>query len=104
MVERRLLRVVRGAVSSVGARPPQAEHLADAQDFSGPGARADGFADGRALGTVGDGHPHLDEFVGLERAIDLGNDAVGQTRLSDLHDRLECVSPGLEGAAFAVRQ
>jgi hypothetical protein len=50
------------------------------------------------LAIVGRG-ADLDELVGLERAVDLGHDLVGEALVADDHDRREAVRLGAQLAA-----
>jgi hypothetical protein len=43
--------------------------------------------------------PHLDELMGLERAVDLGQHLVGEALVADDHDRGELVRLGAQLAA-----
>jgi hypothetical protein len=45
------------------------------------------------------GGAHLDELVGLERAVDLGHHLVGEALVADDHDRAQLVRFGAQLAA-----
>ena len=62
--------------------------LADRRELRGPVAA---FRGRRA---------HLDQLVGLERAVDLGQHFVGEALVADDHDRTELVRFGAQLAAF----
>ncbi len=46
-------------------------------------------------------HPDLDEFMGLEAALDFDHDAAGEPGAADNHHRLERMSASPEGAAVS---
>ncbi len=55
---------------------------------------ADFGEQGLALGPLGAINAHLDEFMGLEAAVDLGEDGCAETVLADAGDGMQAVGAG----------
>jgi len=60
---------------------------------------ADFGEQGFALGALGTIDAHLDQFVGLEAAVDLGEDRRAEAVLADAGDGVKAVGSGAQGAA-----
>jgi hypothetical protein len=56
--------------------------------------RADFGEQGLALGALGAIDAHLDQFMGLEAAVDLGEDGVAEALLADADDGVKAMGAG----------
>jgi len=72
-------------------------------DGLGAGALADAGERHFALVAVERRRAHLDQLVVRERAVDLGDDGVGQAFLAQLQDRVEVMGAGSKCPAFGGR-
>src|SRR5262245_57529735 len=84
--------------------PEEDKDFSYALDLLCTGTPADLFHYRAALVALEGAGAHLDEFVRLERAVDLGHHFVGKAFRPDPHHRLELVRARHEGSAFGRRQ
>jgi hypothetical protein len=84
--------------------PVQHQHLADVLHGVRPGALADTGERHFALLAVERRGAQLDQLVVRERAVDLGQDGVGEALFADLQDRMQGMRARPERLALRGRQ
>ncbi len=86
--------------SRFGPLPENYEDLADQLDRTGIDGIADPIESACAGFPVVNQHAHLDQFVALEREVDLLQDPGRHPGVSDHHDRMEAVGSRSQRAAL----
>ena len=84
--------------------PPGHEDFSHALDRGGVGAPAHLIKHGPAGHAVISARTNLDQLVGGERAIDLAHDGVGEPFMTNLDERLQGMSSGLQVDTFSGGQ
>jgi hypothetical protein len=86
------------------ARTPEHDQLADRLDERGAEPLLELGGHGLAGVAVVAEHADLDQPVGEQRTVGLGEHRIGQAGVTDHDDRIDVVGPGAQGAALCRRQ